>query len=176
MEVASDGDCNEPKASSLLHSWINHKSYVHSLWPQKDLICHYNCWSLIILWDRWIAENSNVEYNYQLLGIQMMVIGKKNDEEVLPGGRIITPSNYRPLSSTQACVITNPTLHCTACLYLILQCLICGSWLICIHCIGAHWTQPGPSYQVRFTKAFPMVKSQCYVHFPFKEGFSVSQL
>ena len=39
------------------------------------------------------------------------VIGK-NDEEELPGGRIITPSNYRPLSSTQACVITNPTLHC----------------------------------------------------------------
>ena len=29
--------------------WINHKSYVHSLWPQTDLICHYNCWSLIIL-------------------------------------------------------------------------------------------------------------------------------
>ena len=70
--------------------------------PLQLLVTHYT--------GRWIAENSNVEYNYQLLGIQMMVIGKKNDEEVLPGGRIITPSNYRPLSSTQACVITNPTL------------------------------------------------------------------
>ena len=72
--------------------------------PLQLLVTHYI--------GRWIAENSNVENNYQLLGIQMMVIGKKNDEEVLPGGRIITPSNYRPLSSTQACVITNPTLHC----------------------------------------------------------------
>ena len=58
-----------------------------------------------------------------------------NDEEVLPGGRIITPSNYRPLSSTQACVITIPTLHCcnacqcTAVFYRLTRiCVALGPW------------------------------------------------
>ena len=97
-----------------------------ALSPHKDITSHYNQF-ITHYTGRWIADNSNVEFgqdysrhntwnendgkvNYNTKE-EDEVIGK-NDEEILPGGRIITPSNYRPLSSTQACVITIQTLHC----------------------------------------------------------------
>ena len=78
----------------------------HSLYWAMD--CREFLWG-IQLPITWNQNDRNLNYNDKEEDDDE-VIGKKNDEEVLPGGRIITPSNYRPLSSTQACVITNPTL------------------------------------------------------------------